>query len=266
MTTNPLFYLQLLLFLINLRPSSSSPESFVYVGCSQLKYSSGSPYESNLNSILASFVNSASIAAFNSFKISSPGSTAAVYGLYQCRGDLAAADCHRCVASAVSRIGAFCAGTSGGALQLDGCFIKYDNESFVGTVDKAVVSEKCGAATAAGYGGSDDVLTRRDAVLAYLKDGGGQYFRVGGSGKVQGMVQCVQDLSLGECQECLSEAVQRLKSDCAAAPSGDMFLGKCYARYSDHGYSSEGGGRRRGWPGKIAVVAGLGWLIWVLRQ
>ncbi|KAL0446478.1 UNVERIFIED_CONTAM: Plasmodesmata-located protein 7 [Sesamum latifolium] len=227
--------------------SASSLDSFIYVGCSQTKYSPGSPYESNLNSVLASLVNSASISTFNSFKISLPGSTQAdvVYGLYQCRGDLSSPECHHCVANAVTRLSTYCVGTSGGALQLEGCFVKYDNTPFLGAQDKTVVSNKCGPSI--GY--DSDMLARRDAVLAYLT-GGGQYFREGRSEKVQGMVQCVQDLSMNECQDCLSEAIQRLKSECGSSPWGDMFLGKCYARYSGSGYSSESSEqlhRRRGW-------------------
>ncbi|KAL8034942.1 hypothetical protein ABFX02_12G064000 [Erythranthe guttata] len=225
--------------------SSSSLESFVYVGCTQLKYNPGTPYESNVNSALASLVNSASISNYNNFKISLPGSAPndVVYGLFQCRGDLSPSDCRSCTADAVSRIGTYCVGTSGGALQLDGCFIKYDNVSFLGAQDKAVVSSKCGPSI--GY--DSDLLTRRDAVLAYLT-GGGHYFRVGGSGRVQGMVQCTMDLSMGECQDCLSEAIQRLKTECGTSNSGDVFLGKCYARYSESGYSSESGKlRRSGW-------------------
>ncbi|XP_057786271.1 plasmodesmata-located protein 6-like isoform X2 [Salvia miltiorrhiza] len=203
--------------------STSSPESFIYVGCTQLKYNPGSPYESNLNSVLASLVNSASMSTYNNFKIDG------VYGLFQCRGDLSNSDCHSCVANAVSRIGSYCMGTCGGALQLEGCFVKFDNTSFVGAQDKTVVWSKCGAPAGA-Y--EWDLESRRDAVLAYLGGGGGQYFRVGGSGKVQGMAQCVQDLSTGQCGDCLSEAIQRLRTECATSSWGDMFLAKCYARYS----------------------------------
>ncbi|KAL2233099.1 cysteine-rich repeat secretory protein 60-like [Sesamum indicum] len=242
-------FLIIIVLLVVLFPysSASSLDSFMYVGCSQIKYSPGSPYESNVNSILASLVNSASISSFNSFKISLPGSTQAdvVYGLYQCRGDLTNPECHHCVASAVTRLSTFCVGTSGGALQLEGCFVKYDNTPFLGAQDKIVVSKKCGP----GIGYDSDMLTRRDAVLAYLT-GGGQYFLEGRSEKVQGMVQCIQDLSMNECQDCLSEAIQRLKSECGSSPWGDMFLGKCYARYSGNGYPFKSGEQlhhRRWW-------------------
>lgn len=89
-----------------------------------------------------------------------------------------------------------------------------------------MVLKKCGPSI--GY--DDDAMSRRDAVLGALASSGGAY-RVGGSGEVQGVAQCVGDLSLGECQDCVSEAIGRLKSDCGGAVYGDMFLAKCYARY-----------------------------------
>ncbi|KAL6543848.1 hypothetical protein OROGR_010345 [Orobanche gracilis] len=233
-------YVVLIIFLSHFTDPSNcaTPESFVYVGCSQLKYSPGSPYESNVNSVLSSIVNSASISSFNNFKISLSGSAPSdvVYGLYQCRGDLASPDCHGCIASAVVRLGASCVGATGGALQLDGCFVRYDNTSFIGDEDKTVASEKCGPSTA----GDTDLWTRRDAVLTYLT-AGGPFSRVAASGKVEGVAQCTQDLSPSECQDCLSEAIQRLRSECGSSPWGDMFLGKCYARYSERGYTSKSG-------------------------
>lgn len=88
-----------------------------------------------------------------------------------------------------------------------------------------MVLKKCGPSN--GY--DTDAISRRDAVMAALASAGGPY-RVGGSGQVQGVAQCVGDLSLGECQDCVSYAIGRLKSDCGGAVYGDMFLAKCYAR------------------------------------
>lgn len=139
-------------------------------------------------------------------------------------------DCATCVARAVSQLGTLCSQTCGGAVQLEGCFVKYDNISFVGEEDKSVVLKKC--APSVGY--DSDMMNRRDAVLASLGGAGGLY-RVGGAGDVQGVAQCVGDLSTGECQDCVSDAIGRLKSDCGGAVFGDMFLGKCYARYSTSG-------------------------------
>lgn len=232
MSIHALFLSVLAIFTLLAKPSTCATDTFVYGGCSQVKYTPGTPYEYNVNSILTSLVNSASSTGYNNFKISLPGSTKndIVYGLYQCRGDLSNSDCRDCVAHAVSRLGVVCPGSSGGALQFDGCFIKYDNLTFLGVEDKGVVMKKCGPS----IGFDSDGMTSRDSLLGYLT-AGGQYFRVGGSGNVQGVAQCVQDLSMNQCQDCLAEATLQLRNQCGSAAWGDMFLGKCYARYSSRG-------------------------------
>ncbi|XP_051148451.1 plasmodesmata-located protein 6-like [Andrographis paniculata] len=214
--------------------ASSSLHTIIYVGCSDVKYNpaAAAAYASNLDFLLSSIAKSAAASAYNAFNISIPGGGAAVYGVFQCRGDLSAADCRRCVSHAVTRLGTACAGSgagaAAGAAQLEGCFVRYDDVAFVGVEDKSVVSDKCGP--------SDDKepLRARDAALAYLT-AGNEYFRVSGSGKYQGVAQCVEDLNGMDCQDCLVEAIQRLKTQCAWSTSGDMFLGKCYARFSSRG-------------------------------
>ncbi|XP_059623214.1 plasmodesmata-located protein 7-like isoform X2 [Cornus florida] len=226
--------LSLLTFLLSLSsfliPSHSSIDSFVYGGCSQIKYIPNSPYESNLNSLLTSLVNSATYSSYNNFTITGSTPQDSVYGLYQCRGDLAMPDCAACLARSVSQLGALCSQSCGGAVQLQGCFAKYDNTTFMGVEDKAVVLKKCGPSI--DY--DSDLINGKDAMLDSLGGAGGPY-RVGGSGDVQGVAQCVGDLSVSECQDCVKEAIGRLRSDCGNAVYGDVFLGKCYARYSTSG-------------------------------
>ncbi|XP_017240444.1 plasmodesmata-located protein 7 [Daucus carota subsp. sativus] len=248
----------IILFLVSFFPipSLSISDAFVYGGCSALKYVPNSPYESNLNSLLTSLVNSATYSAYNKFTITGSSPNDVVYGLFQCRGDLAMPDCATCVARSVSQIGSMCRQTAGAAIQLEGCFVKYDNTSFIGVEDKTVVLHKC--APSIGY--DTDLMNRRDAVLRSLGGSGGP-FRVGGSEDVQGMAQCVEDLSAGECQDCLKEAIGRLKSDCGGAVYGDMFLAKCYARFSTsgaHAYAKSNHGNSHSDGEKtFAIIIGL---------
>ncbi|KAI6686032.1 hypothetical protein NL676_031945 [Syzygium grande] len=155
--------------------------------------------------------------------------------------DLAVADCSTCVSHAVSQLGTICAGSSGGTLQLEGCLVRYDNTTFLGVQDKTVMLRRCGPLIG---GANSDGLTRRDAVLGYIGAGDGTYkpYRTGASGSVQAVAQCVQDLSAGDCQDCLAEAIGRLKSDCGAAKWGNMYLAKCYVQYSDGDHNSVGHG------------------------
>lgn len=128
-------------------------------------------------------------------------------------------------------------------MQLDGCFVKYDNTTFLGVEDKTVLVNKCGPSIA--Y--DSDALTRRDALLGFLAASDGSYkpYRVAGSGDVAGVAQCVGDLSASQCQDCLSDAIGRLKTDCGASKWGNMYLAKCYALYSKGGDQSNGGDGKR---------------------
>ncbi|KAL8137522.1 hypothetical protein V2J09_003523 [Rumex salicifolius] len=241
--------------------SSAAVDSFVYVGCSQAKFTPGTPYENSVDSILTSLVNSASYSSFNKFTVGGSGTGGAVYGLFQCRPDLSNSDCSQCVARSVSQLGVLCANSAGAVLQLDGCLVRYDDVAFLGVEDKSLVSKKCGPQL--GYGDSDE-LTHRDSVLGYLDGGGGaqsQLFRVSGSGNVQGVAECVGDLSAAECQDCLGEAIGRLKSDCGVAAWGDVYLAKCYARYSiggSHAHSNSGSSTEEDETEKtLAILIGL---------
>ncbi|KAH6796926.1 plasmodesmata-located protein 7 [Perilla frutescens var. hirtella] len=219
----PLHFLLLIL-------ADSAGDSFLYGGCSQIKYPPNTPYESNLNSLVTSLVNSATYSSYNKFTIAGSSPQDVVYGLYQCRADLAMPDCATCVAQAVTRLGPLCPQACGGSVQLEGCFVKYDNASFIGAEDKTVAMKKCGPSD--GY--NADEMGRRDAMLAGMNGAGGPY-RVGGSEDVSGVAQCVGDLSPGQCQDCVAEAIRRLKAECGGAVYGDMFLAKCYARYTTSG-------------------------------
>ncbi|XP_028785373.1 plasmodesmata-located protein 6 [Neltuma alba] len=224
--------------------SSSSTQAFIFGRCSQAKFTPGSAYESTVNYLLASIVKAAMFSSYNNLTVPHSSQDTPICGLFQCRGDLAAADCSRCVGQAVSQLGTICPYYTGGALQLDGCFVKYDDSKFLGMEDKTLVVEKCGPTTAL----TSDVLTRRDAVLSYLETSDGVYktFRTTSSGDLQGMAQCVGDLSAPQCQDCLSNAIGRLREECGPAQWGRVYLAKCCARYSEGGdYSSEENGKRK---------------------
>ncbi|XP_061374673.1 plasmodesmata-located protein 7-like [Gastrolobium bilobum] len=249
-----IFLLSLSAFFPSLSVSSSTTDNFLYSGCTQQRYVPNSPYESNLDSLLNSLVNSATYSTYNNFTVLGTTQQDVVYGLYQCRGDLSMPDCATCVARAITRARDLCPEACGGAVQLDGCYVKYDNATFLGAEDKTVVLKKCGPSV--GY--NPDAMGSRDAVLAGLAGTGGP-FRLGGAGGVRGVAQCTGDLSSGECQDCISEAISRLKSDCGTADYGDMFLAKCYARYSTggaHDASKARGKSRKGGEKTFAIIIG----------
>ncbi|XP_051192811.1 plasmodesmata-located protein 6 [Lolium perenne] len=220
-----------LLLLLADTGAAEDDKAFVYAGCSQGRYDAGTQYESGVDSVLTSLANSAPYAPYAN--ITSPSAAAPVAGLYQCRSDLPAAVCNGCVRSAISRLSSLCSWSTGGAVQLHDCFVRYGNDSFVGKPNTAVLFKKCG-----GSPGDAGGVAMRDSALGALAAaaapaGGG--YRAGGSGGVQAMSQCVGDLDAKACSDCVSAAASQLKAGCGSATTGEVYLGKCYARFWSNG-------------------------------
>lgn len=211
---------------------------FIYAACSQEKYQPNSPFETNLNTLLSSAVNTASQGLYNSFSLGNDGSSSAegsIFGLYQCRGDLKTRDCSTCVASAVSQVNLVCPYTYGALLQLDECLVRYEHINFLGKPDTSLRYKKCSRSVS----NDAEFLKRRDAVLDNMQ--GAMGFRVSTSGSVEGYAQCVGDLSQADCTSCLADAVAQLKSLCRSSEAADVFLAQCYARYWASGYYESSG-------------------------
>ncbi|WOL06601.1 cysteine-rich repeat secretory protein 12 [Canna indica] len=229
------------------RAASASDDltGFVYAGCSQPKYTPGSPYQLNVDSLLSSIANDATYSSYANLTSAAAASSTPVDGLFQCRGDLPTTDCSSCVRSALSQLSSFCPFAAGAAVQLRGCFIRYGNDSFIGKPDTSLLFKKCGD-PAAGGGYNSDQLGMRDAALAGLSTSGGGgsagSYRVGAAGYVQAMAQCVGDQGGKQCDDCVAAAVAQLKAACGFAVAGDVYLGKCYARFWSNGNGGGSGG------------------------
>lgn len=207
---------------------------FTYFGCSQEKFQPNTPFETNLNSLLSSFVSSSSQTLYNSFAIGNDTNASlnsAVYGLYQCRGDLRIPECAQCVKYAATRVGVGCPYSYSASLQLEECLLRFENYDFLCKLDTSLRFKKCSKSV------SHDVQSqnRRDDVLAQLGEAD-QGFRVSSSGLVQGFSQCLGDLNPNDCSSCLEEATSKLKTLCGSSLAGDVFLAQCYMRYWTPGY------------------------------
>ncbi|KAL8500357.1 hypothetical protein ACS0TY_020094 [Phlomoides rotata] len=227
---------------------------FIYAGCSQQKYPPNSPYEANKNSLLSSIAAASSITLFNAFAVGNDSTAGtAAYGVFQCRGDLKPRDCSTCVADSINQIELLCPDTYGANLQLDGCFLRYEDTDFLGKVESSTLRyKKCSTSR------SNDVefLRRRDEVLSELQ--GAYGFRVSATGEVEGYAQCLGDLTAADCSGCLSEAVEKVKMLCGTAAAGDVFLTQCYVRYWEAGYydSSSGSSNQDDVGKTVAIIVG----------
>ncbi|CDY10514.1 BnaC03g71000D [Brassica napus] len=217
------------------RRTSSESRIFIYGGCSPEKYTPNTPFESNRDTFLSSVVTSSSEASFNSFAVgndSSSSSSAAIFGLYQCRDDLPSSDCSKCIQNSVDQITLLCPYSYGASLQLEGCFLRYETNDFLGRHDTSLRYKKCSTKSVEN---DYDFFKRRDDVLSDLESTQLGY-KVSRSGLVEGYAQCVGDLSPSDCTACLAESVGKLKNLCGSAVAAEVYLAQCYAHYWGSGY------------------------------
>ncbi|KAL0877799.1 hypothetical protein Bca101_027505 [Brassica carinata] len=212
-------------------PTSSTPltDTFIFAKCSPDKFSPGSAYETNLNSLLSSLASSTVASRYNNLTVGvKPEPAATVYGLFQCSVDLDATSCSSCVSRAIALVGNTCPNSYSVFLQMQSCLVRFDKNSFFGLQDKTEMLKKCGQPM--GFNDQDG-LTRVSDVMGSLSSGSGPD-RTGGNGDVRGVAQCMGDLSSAQCQDCLTDAIGRLRSDCGMSQGGYVYLSKCYARFS----------------------------------
>ncbi|KAG4997520.1 hypothetical protein JHK82_028287 [Glycine max] len=110
--------------------SGMSPTLNLY-GCTLIVLAEWKPpvYDNEHGIVLVTATTRLTFANHNNFTV--PTSSDVVYGLFQCCGDLTNNQCSRCVSHAITHLDNLCFTSCDGALQLDSCFIKYDNATFI---------------------------------------------------------------------------------------------------------------------------------------
>ncbi|KAJ3682403.1 hypothetical protein LUZ60_014976 [Juncus effusus] len=249
----------LLFSLLSAFAGAASLYDLVYKGCANQSTSSVSPA---VVSALASSLTSQSGSSkfFKTTTTSSSGS--ALFGLFQCRGDLSPSDCSSCVAKALPMWTDLCGPSSSAArVQLTGCLVLYEIQGFPQVSGTQLLFKYCGSG-----GGGGDFEVKRDTAFAQLESGvgGGVGFYATSYQSVYAMAQCEGDLSSGDCGDCINQAVQKSEVECGGASSGQVFLDKCYISYngaSHGGFGGGGGGGGGGAGGQqtaktVAIVLG----------
>eukprot|EP01018_Ginkgo_biloba_P036585 Gb_17522 [translate_table: standard] len=196
-------------------------------------YTNSSTFVSNLNRVLDDLAEKTSETGFST---SSYGrSPNVVYGLLQCRGDLSQQECYNCSQRAKISIRQSCGNDIGGRGWFDKCFLRYENYSFVSTLD-----------TFGYYLWNVNNISNPDefdyAVRSLLHNltvkasGSSKAFAAGSITDflfrtIYGLVQCWRDISVSDCQNCLSIAIETMFSYSHGKQGGDAILGSCTVRY-----------------------------------
>ncbi|KAF9595522.1 hypothetical protein IFM89_000610 [Coptis chinensis] len=207
-----------------------------------LNFTSGSPYSSNLNTVL----NQLNIKVPpTGFGLSSVGySQDTVNGLALCRGETSRADCKSCVNTASAEIQQRCPNDKGAIIWYDHCLLKYSNVNFFGTID---YQNKFFLFNVQTVNDTESFNQKTKKFLSKLSDkasGSSKLFATGKtslgklekttnvtSQKLYGLVQCTRDLSNSQCKKCLDDVISELPSCCDGKRGGRVVGGSCNFRY-----------------------------------
>jgi len=163
------------------------------------------------------------------------GKTDPVYALAVCRKYLSAPECSQCVKEAATQAKALCPQANGARIHLDGCLLRYENNTFYSQDVDGGNYVYCGSTD---YNDPETFLQRAQDLYTQLitnasKNNG---YAVGSiDGSLYGLVQCWPSLTNSSCQRCWTEAQNRLLT-CPPKREGRDLEAGCFMRYSTYSF------------------------------
>ncbi|KAL2971733.1 hypothetical protein AAZX31_15G212800 [Glycine max] len=197
-------------------------------------------YQTNLNSILSWLsTDAATSKGYNHYSFGNNTSgNHAVYGLYDCRGDVVGYFCQFCVSTAAREILQRCPNRVSAFIWYDFCMLKYSNENFFGnvTVDPSwhVVGTKDVSSAEEIQKGEDfmrSLIRKATLVTNQLYYMGG--FNLSSSQRRYGLVQCSRDLTNEGCRQCLETMLAQISKCCEKKLGWFAGSASCLMKYDD---------------------------------
>uniref|UniRef100_A0A0C9RSU6 TSA: Wollemia nobilis Ref_Wollemi_Transcript_14503_2331 transcribed RNA sequence n=1 Tax=Wollemia nobilis TaxID=56998 RepID=A0A0C9RSU6_9CONI len=228
-------------------------------GCSPTKYKNGKVFEDNLAKVFASLDKNVS---FTKFATASNGEgTDAVFGLAQCRNDLSIKDCAECYKEAQKQIVVYCAGVNRARLLYNGCFLRYENNSFFDQAVDLGGFNVCNAEESVQpqiFNQTVHKLLAKINSRAAENEGfaADELNADGLPTTVYGLAMCRRTLSSNNCGYCLKEAVKRI-TPCLPRRDGMALEAGCNLRYSTFPFfSSSSNGPSKILPVLVGTIGG----------
>ncbi|XP_028789928.1 cysteine-rich receptor-like protein kinase 10 [Neltuma alba] len=195
-------------------------------------------YKANLNQLLSRLSNDASMSKHFSNNAIGNTTNAAVYGLYDCRDDVAQSFCQFCVSTATREVLQRCPSQYSAVIWYSYCILRYSNENFFG---KAMMSLSWSAE------GEKKVLDPMEGkkVESYIRSLIGEAteetnrlsawgeFNLGG-GTRYALVQCSKDLTSEGCRQCLEAMVNKAIQCCEQKQDWQVGTPSCMVKYTNY--------------------------------
>ncbi|XP_038893612.1 cysteine-rich receptor-like protein kinase 10 isoform X2 [Benincasa hispida] len=236
---NFLTFLFFLNFLIHGKPQTVVSDP--YRSCLSGNFTHNSTYQSNLNLLFSALSTNGPPRNrfFNTSFGRPPNDT--VYGLFQCRGDVADAVCRTVLATATTdaeRL--YCPLRKGAVIWYDEIIFRYSDQPFFSVislipnlqllntgdidVDKARFNQLVMSTLRATAAQAADASSVGGLFATQMANFTGDLI-------LYTLAQCTGDLSNTDCEECLRQATNGIPSCCTNKRGGRVLLPSCYVRY-----------------------------------
>ncbi|XVF87659.1 hypothetical protein PTKIN_Ptkin18bG0138100 [Pterospermum kingtungense] len=200
-------------------PPPTSP-SFVYVNCTGgIKYTPSSQFRENLDRLLNQRLDGSIYAFFN---YTEGGNLDKVYGLFLCRGDVQPNICQRCIGTASAEIKKKCPLDNEAIIWYDECLVRYSYRSFFSIMDKSNPILLIYGESGTDFDKFEDNVAGRLFLLTTKNLSNNHMYasdevELSSSLNLKVLVQCTPDLSVENCQSCLTRALAELPSSSGSA-------------------------------------------------
>ncbi|TVU19983.1 hypothetical protein EJB05_36169, partial [Eragrostis curvula] len=228
----------LLLFSSSLLAATSEYVEPIHFQCvSNTNYTRGGAFQANLDAVLSSLPSAAAYSLGFAKNATGAAAPDKAYGLAQCRRDITASLCSKCVEKMARKLRSECLGLTSAIAVSGTCLLRHSNVSFFGEGESSFLGYNHGAA---GVAQPELFATRLDALMNNLTRmaayGNPRLFAVGATdhtalSKIYGMAQCTGDLSPDDCYKCLNRGVYYITTYWDREKGGQSVLWSCYLRF-----------------------------------
>ncbi|CAL9077251.1 unnamed protein product [Musa acuminata var. zebrina] len=205
----PLLLLVLLVVALNPTKTYSQDEP-ILTDCGDTNYTVPGPFASNLASLLSNLTSSTS--GFATAVSDAASSSAAAYGLAQCRLDATPSQCASCLNSSATAAPARCPLRTSAAVRFDYCLLRYSDRDFFSQLDDdspGILINRQNATDPTVFNSRlrDLMYDIASQAAAKTSRSGVGITNYSDFGNIYGMVQCTRDLSQDDCSLCLQQAL-----------------------------------------------------------
>ncbi|KAK7314060.1 hypothetical protein VNO77_39269 [Canavalia gladiata] len=269
--------LRILSFILLLIATSAQTPIYMYNFCqnSTAENSPSTSYQTNVKNVLSWVTaDSATSKGYNRTTIggggnmnNNNGTDDAVYGFYDCRGDIIGYLCQFCLTTAANEIAQRCPNSVTAVIWYDGCIIRYSNQSFYGKVDLSGIWNMTGSKS---INDSTEIKKVEDSVENLIrkatmetnKSWAMDEYDWDYNEKRYGLAQCSRDLANDQCRQCLQGLLDVFPQCCGTKVAWAVISPSCGIRFDDYMFyqsTNQTGSSPMPNPGNIANSC----LVWI---